>query len=358
MFEKGDVLHWWHEHNSAGIRTYFSDDYLWLPYVLSEYISKTKDYSVLEEKTKYLEDKLMGNRRELYDVYHNINVEDSVYNHAKKTITYGLSRKNPSNGLLDIGDGDWNDGFSNIRGQSVWLTFFMMNVLDRFSSIAKYMKDNDNIENSFKFINTGTIDRYNILWGVYETQYIKDKYKYPTIKKDIIKKKFPKRYSIAIKEKIISAGMVKRLEFCYDNSANILSGKSTTVILNKEENLYNLKYIIALLNSKLYNLVFKSSNKHNAMSGGYMNVNKNSLSQFIYYPLDFNNKKDKEVHDKLVKLVDNIIAINKKLVGENNPNTKEILERQVRALDGEIDKLVYGLYGLSDNEIRIIENVS
>ena len=86
MFEKGDVLHWWHEHNSAGIRTYFSDDYLWLPYVLSEYISKTKDYSVLEEKTKYLEDKLMGNRRELYDVYHNINVEDSVFNHAKKQL--------------------------------------------------------------------------------------------------------------------------------------------------------------------------------------------------------------------------------------------------------------------------------
>ena len=222
--------------------------------------------------------------------------------------------------------------------------------------LKKYMKDNDNIENSFKFINTGTIDRYNILWGVYETQYIKDKYKYPTIKKDIIKKKFPKRYSIAIKEKIISAGMVKRLEFCYDNSANILSGKSTTVILNKEENLYNLKYIIALLNSKLYNLVFKSSNKHNAMSGGYMNVNKNSLSQFIYYPLDFNNKKDKEVHDKLVKLVDNIIAINKKLVGENNPNTKEILERQVRALDGEIDRLVYGLYQLTEEEINIVED--
>ena len=50
---------------------------------------------------------------------------------------YGLSRKSNQNGLLDIGDGDWNDGFSNIRGQSVWLTFFMMNVLDRFESIAK-----------------------------------------------------------------------------------------------------------------------------------------------------------------------------------------------------------------------------
>lgn len=141
QFEKGDVLHWWHEHNNAGIRTYFSDDYLWLPYVLSEYVSKTKDYSILDVKTKYLEDKYMGNKRELYDVFHNINIDDSVYNHAKKAIMYGLSRKNSSNGLLDIGDGDWNDGFSNIRGQSVWLTFFMMNVLDRFECIAKYMND-------------------------------------------------------------------------------------------------------------------------------------------------------------------------------------------------------------------------
>lgn len=146
QFEKGDVLHWWHDHNSSGIRTYFSDDYLWLPYVLSEYIEKTKDYSILDVKTKYLEDKHMGNRREYYDVFNNINIEDSVYNHAKKTITYGLSRKNSSNGLLDIGDGDWNDGFSNIRGQSVWLTFFMMNVLDRFVKIAEYMKDNDMVD--------------------------------------------------------------------------------------------------------------------------------------------------------------------------------------------------------------------
>lgn len=146
QFEKGDVLHWWHEHNNAGIRTYFSDDYLWLPYVLSEYISKTKDYSILDVKTKYLEDKYMGNKRELYDVFHNINIDDSVYNHAKKAIMYGLSRKNSSNGLLDIGDGDWNDGFSNIRGQSVWLTFFMMNVLDRFECIAKYMNDEEMVD--------------------------------------------------------------------------------------------------------------------------------------------------------------------------------------------------------------------
>ena len=136
QFEKGDVLHWWHEHSGAGIRTYFSDDYLWLPYVLSEYVNRTGDISVLDETTPYLEDKPMNGKREVYDVYRNIDKYDTVYNHTKKAIEYGLSRINEKNGLLKIGDGDWNDGFSNIRGESVWLTFFMMNVLEKFIYLA------------------------------------------------------------------------------------------------------------------------------------------------------------------------------------------------------------------------------
>ncbi|MEG0873266.1 MAG: hypothetical protein RSE00_04685 [Clostridia bacterium] len=143
QFQKGDVLHWWHEHNNAGIRTYFSDDYLWLPYVLSEYVNRTKDISILDIKTHYLEDKPMGTKRELYDIFCEIDAEDSVYEHAKCAIMYGLSRINPKNGLLDIGDGDWNDGFSNIHGQSVWLSFFMMDVLEKFASLAKIKKDED-----------------------------------------------------------------------------------------------------------------------------------------------------------------------------------------------------------------------
>lgn len=221
--------------------------------------------------------------------------------------------------------------------------------------IKEYLKDDNNINSSFMFINTGTIDRYSILWGINSTQYIKDKYNYPIVEKEIIKSKFPKRYDSAIKEKIIAAGMVNKLEFCYDDSSNILSGKSTTIIMNKEQSIYNLKYILGLLNSKLYNLVFKSSNKHNSMSGGYMNVNKNSLSSFIYYPLDMSNKKDKEMHDKIVTLVDNIIALNKKLSVEKNPNSITIINRQINAVDKQIDSLVYKLYNLSDEEIRVIE---
>ena len=220
--------------------------------------------------------------------------------------------------------------------------------------IKEFIKDNADTTNSFKFINTGTIDRYSILWGVSETQYIKNKYKFPTIKKDIVLKKFPKRYEMAMKEKIISAGMINRLEFCYDGSASTLSGKSTTMIFNKKQN-YNLKYILALLNSKLYNLVFQSLNKYNAMSGGYINVNKKSLADFIYYPLDLKTKKDKEIHDHLVNLVEKMIKIQQNLANENNPTTKTLLQRQANALDSEIDKLVYTLYDLTADEIELID---
>ncbi len=67
------------------------------------------------------------------------------------------------------------------------------------------------------------------------------------------------------------------------------------------------------------------------------------------------NKKDKEMHDKIVTLVDNIIALNKKLSAEKNPNSINILKRQINALDKQIDVLVYKLYNLNDDEIKIIE---
>lgn len=144
QFEKGDVLHWWHAHNNRGIRTYFSDDYLWLPYVVSEYVEISKDTSILTESANYLENKeIPSGMHEYYDFFATLEFNESVYNHCLRAIKYGLSRKG-ENGILSIGDGDWNDGFSNIRGQSVWLTFFMMDILKRFINIAEIMQDTEN----------------------------------------------------------------------------------------------------------------------------------------------------------------------------------------------------------------------
>lgn len=124
----------------AGIKTYFSDDYLWLPYVTAEYVNITNDASILHEKVSFLADVDMGERREIYDVFNESEDVGTVYEHCIRAIKYGLSRKG-ENGLLDIGDGDWNDGFSSIRGQSVWLTFFMMDILEKFAKISEIMLD-------------------------------------------------------------------------------------------------------------------------------------------------------------------------------------------------------------------------
>ncbi len=140
QFQKGDVLHWWHEHNNAGIKTYFSDDYLWLAYVTAEYVNLTNDASILNEKVPFLQDVDMGDKREIYDVFHESDDIGTVYEHCIRAIKYGLSRKGRNN-LLEIGDGDWNDSFSSIRGESVWLTFFMMDILEKFAKISELMLD-------------------------------------------------------------------------------------------------------------------------------------------------------------------------------------------------------------------------
>lgn len=141
--------------------------------------------------------------------------------------------------------------------------------------------------------------------------------------------------------------------------SNTIENKDKYILVNTINQLDNIsdlnsKFILAILNSKLiswftYIFVFGKAIRT-------MHFDNPTTSRIPMPSVDLTKKSDKEVHDKLVKLVDNIIAINKKLVGENNPNTKEILERQVRALDGEIDRLVYGLYQLTEEEINIVED--
>ena len=62
QFIEGDVEHWWHEETSRGIRTRFSDDLLWLPYLITEYVSFTGDSSILNEETEYLQGEVLPPR--------------------------------------------------------------------------------------------------------------------------------------------------------------------------------------------------------------------------------------------------------------------------------------------------------
>ena len=144
QFSEGDVQHWWHPPMGRGVRTHFSDDYLWLPYVTCRYVSTVADTGILDERISFIEGRLLRPDEEsYYDLPGRSAESATLYEHCVRSIKYGL--KFGTHGLPLIGCGDWNDGMNLIgeegRGESVWLGFFLYDVLIKFSKIAELKHD-------------------------------------------------------------------------------------------------------------------------------------------------------------------------------------------------------------------------
>jgi len=91
QFIEGDVQHWWHEETLRGVRTRFSDDRLWLVYLVIEYIRHTNDYSILDLEEPYLGGNvLLDGEDEKYDLYQTSDVKESIYMHCKRAIEISL----------------------------------------------------------------------------------------------------------------------------------------------------------------------------------------------------------------------------------------------------------------------------
>ncbi len=146
QYLEGDVQHWWHPVINSGIRTRFSDDLLWLPYVTIEYIKSTGDYSILDEEAPYLEDEPLRNGEdERYTIVNTSNKNGNIYEHCLKAIDRGL--KFGRHNIPLMGSGDWNDGMSTVgnkgEGESVWVGWFLYKILDGFKEICSYKKDDE-----------------------------------------------------------------------------------------------------------------------------------------------------------------------------------------------------------------------
>jgi len=209
--------------------------------------------------------------------------------------------------------------------------------------IVQNIVDDKSVE-GFKIINTGTIDPYVNLWGYKKMRYIKESYLYP-----VIKKKFLKTKDWHNEQKIMVAGMSKRIEACLDKKREYLPVKSTTVITKKKKD-QNLIFLLALLNSRLLSFIFKIQNLSSGMAGGYMNVNKNNLGKLPIAEVTLKQKTD------LVKISEKMINLNVQLKRATEKSDKWYkIKKEIERTDKIIDQKVYKLYNLTTEEIKIIE---
>jgi hypothetical protein len=123
---------------------------------------------------------------------------------------------------------------------------------------------------------------------------------------------------------------------------------STNSIAVLPQSAYKREYLVGLLNSKLFQWRFKITSSNN-------NVGTNELESLPFRTINFDDPADKARHDRMVQLVERMVTLHRQLAEARTPHDKTFLQAQIDATDREIDRLVYDLYSLTEEEIAIVE---
>ncbi|MGO9410402.1 MAG: GH36-type glycosyl hydrolase domain-containing protein [Spirochaetia bacterium] len=146
QFREGDVQHWWHAPNGAGIRSRISDDLLWLPFVVAHYLRVTGDSEILGVQVPFLDGPtLREDQHEAFFTPVATSETAALFEHCRRAVARGLTAG--PHGLPLMGTGDWNDGMNLVgvggKGESSWLGWFLVDVLKGMSEMSEALGRTD-----------------------------------------------------------------------------------------------------------------------------------------------------------------------------------------------------------------------
>jgi hypothetical protein len=158
--------------------------------------------------------------------------------------------------------------------------------------------------------------------------------------------------------KLMIPYMITDLAAYYDQSDNFYFINVTTggYGITIDETTVSYPYLCGLLNSQLLDFYLKRVST--SFRGGYLAANRQFIEQLPISTIDFTNPTDKARHDRMVELVETMLKLHKNLQAAKTDHEKTLIQRQIAATDKQIDQLVYEIYGLTNKEIRIVEEAT
>jgi hypothetical protein len=154
------------------------------------------------------------------------------------------------------------------------------------------------------------------------------------------------------KEKLIMQRIGGILVTSYDNK-KYYTFNSVNNILMKDNSGYSIKFIMALFNSRLFQFYYVKNFTNNSLLT--VNISKTFIDKLPLIKIDFHDKNSIKRHDHIVSIVDKMLELKKKEAAEPNQQLKTMIARQIEGVDKVIDTAVYGLYNLSEDEIKVVE---
>ena len=169
----------------------------------------------------------------------------------------------------------------------------------------------------------------------------------------------PRDMRLLTSKKILVPTIANKPSFSIDRDGNYFflgsgAGGAGGYGLILPEGKENPLYVLGLLNSSITDIFIKATSS--VFRGGYYAYSQQFLWGLPFRPIDFSDPTDEACHDRMVSLVEQMLSLHKQLKEARIPHEQTSLQRQIEATDGQIDALVYELYGLTEEEIKIVES--